>query len=151
MIKTAPMVATIGTSTITHAIRGEYSYVRNDNRTMCGRRGVFGVIQMQSGKELPVTCNACQASGPRWIVYLYVNSPAGSWDVVQAKNLREAVSALETWSEQMGTDDVSASLYPFTPDDWQSAMNFRDTGCPFDYPTKVIERGPRGGFSVKNA
>ncbi|MGN7135779.1 hypothetical protein [Streptomyces pseudogriseolus] len=147
----AQMVARFGISDITHAVRGEFRYDRTDNRTMCGRTGSMAVEHMQSGKELEVTCFACMAAY-RWIVYLHQPGPgAMSFDVVRVENLGEAVAALEAYEREVYADGCTASLYPYSETDWVAAEDYRDTGCPFDYPSKVIERGPRGGMRIVNA
>lgn len=146
----AKMVARFGASEITHAIRGEFRYDRSDNRTVCGRTGGFAVEHMQSGKELDVTCFACEAGEYRWIVYLH--QPFGKgFDVARVANLREALGALETYGREVYDDSCTASLYPYSETDWIAAEDYRNTGCPLDCPSKVIERGPRGGMRVVNA
>lgn len=149
----AQMIARFGSSDITHAIRGEFRYDRSDNRTVCGRTGGFAVEHMQSGKELEVTCFACEAGGYRWIVYMHQPGPGCfmSFDVVRVENIREALGALETYEREVYEDGCTASLYPYSEEDWAAAEDYRETGCPFDYPSKVIERGPRGGMRVVNA
>lgn len=150
MPKTAQMVATVGESATTHAIRGEYRYDRTDNRTMCNRP-TAGVQHMQSGAEINVTCKVCQESGPRWIVYMHVDELPGSntFDIARVENGREAKEALSAFAKEHNAAAVGASLYPYSPEDWESAVEFRHAGCPFDYPSKLIEQGARGGFRIE--
>ncbi|WAB08870.1 hypothetical protein SEA_SUCCESS_91 [Streptomyces phage Success] len=151
--KRAEMVARIGESGITHGIRGEFRYDRmSENRTLCGRGGITGTEHLMSGKPLEITCNACQAAAPRWIVYLHVDVPGrDAFTVTAVENLRDARAALEAWSRAMGEDNVSASLYPYSAEAWADAVDFRSVGCPFDYPSRVITRGMRGGFRMVSA
>jgi hypothetical protein len=152
MAKTSQMVATIGMSTITHEIRGEFRYDRSDNRTMCGYVGSLGVASWQSGKELDVTCKRCVEAGPKWIVYTHVDVPGRDvTGLMHVESLKEAVATVAEWSRGMCEDAVSARLYPFTDDAWEDAQEFKSAGCPFDYPSYVIERGPRGGLRVVEA
>ncbi|MFI2909481.1 hypothetical protein ACG2OD_14690 [Streptomyces sp. PDY-4] len=148
----AEMIARFGLSTITHAIRGEFRYDRSDNRTVCGRTGGFAVETMQSGKELDVTCAACEVGEYRWIVYMYQPGPGGMFgEITRAQNLRDALGALETYEREVYADGCTASLYAYSPEDWITAEDYRDVGNPFDYPSKVIERGPKGGMRIVNA
>jgi hypothetical protein len=151
--KRAEMVATFGGSKITHGLRGEFRYDRpQDNRTLCGRSGSMGTETLMSGRSLEITCNACQAAAPRWIVYLHVDAPGrDAFTVTAVENLKAARKALGVWSLGMGEDSVSASLYPYSPEAWADAMDFRTVGCPFDYPSRIIERGPRGALRVVSA
>lgn len=149
MPKTAQMVARIGWSNTKHAIRGEYRYDRTDNRTMCNRSPITGVEHRQSGAEIDVTCQTCQEAGPRWIVYMYKGEEFSSeFGLITAENGREAMEALKNYVGSGTSADAGASIYPYTPEDWESALDFKDSGCPFDYPSKRIDRGARGGFRM---
>ncbi|MFB7782086.1 hypothetical protein ACFC1D_05160 [Streptomyces vinaceus] len=144
------MVATVGQSSITHAIRGEFKYDRSDNRTMCNRDQITGVESRESGEHLEVTCKVCQESGPRWIVYMYRGEEFSSaFGLVTAENGREAREALKEYVGTSTSSEASACLYPYTPENWASALEFKDAGCPFDYPSKLIERGARGAFRIE--
>ncbi|MGW0580093.1 hypothetical protein ACWD25_29945 [Streptomyces sp. NPDC002920] len=151
--KTADKVARIGNNATTHGIRGEFRYDRvSENRTTCGRAGITGTDSLMSGSPLEITCAACIAAGPRWIAYLHVDVPGrDTFTVTAVKSLEDAVAALRGFARGQNTDAVSASLYPFTPDNWTDAMEFRKAGCPFDYPSRLIERGARGGFRIVDA
>ncbi len=94
----------------------------------------------------------------RWIVYL--NHPMGGFEVIRAPSIESAKRALVRYCEDTGfyhdlqasgQYGCSASLYPFTQEDWDEALEYEEIGCPFDYPSKIIERGPRGGVKVTNA
>ncbi|MBT2609908.1 hypothetical protein J7I97_16910 [Streptomyces sp. ISL-87] len=142
------MVATVGDSQTLHAIRGEFRYDRSDNRTMCNRP-TSGVQHWQSGAEIQITCKVCQQAGPRWIVYMYRGEEFSSeFGLITAENGRKAKEALKEYVGAGTSAEASASLYPYTPEDWADAQDFKDAGCPFDYPSKLIERGARGGFRV---
>jgi hypothetical protein len=46
------------------------------------------------------------------------------------------------------SDNVSATLYAYSDEAWAEAEDFRRVGCPFDYPDRLLELGPRGGVKV---
>lgn len=95
-------------------------------------------------------------SAYRWIVYLH--QPFGYFiEPERVENLADAVALWRRFKNDVGDpvehsgEGCSAFLYPYDSQSWQDAMEFADTGNPFDYPSKVIERGPRGGARLTNA
>lgn len=87
----------------------------------------------------------------RWIMYMY-QPMGGSFDVTRVASLEQARAELERYGRETYTyEEATASLYPYSEEDWAEAESFRDTGNPFDYPSKVIERGPKGGMRIINA
>lgn len=93
--------------------------------------------------------------GWRWIMYLY--NPLGGFELVRVHNFTEAREELRSYGENTGFyQDLqtngeygcSASLYPYSPEDWMEAERLRHEGCPFDYPSHLVRNGPRGGVSV---
>lgn len=87
----------------------------------------------------------------RWIMYVSQNFPGNiSFDLEQAMSLPHARAIFQDFCRAVGTDECSATLYAHTAEAWESAEEFRDTGCPFGYPDRIIERGPRGGIRVMN-
>ena len=88
-----------------------------------------------------------------WIVYFHQNGIGGGMpgELSRVRSLDEAKGALETFSREVYHDDVSATLYAYSDEAWESAEDFREVGCPFDYPDRLIERGPRGGLKVTRA
>lgn len=91
-----------------------------------------------------------------WISYTMQNIPGNtSIDVNYHYTLADVREAYIDYCHAVGTDDVSMSVY-FVAKDEEEAMlsiakEFEDIGCPFDYPSKVVERGPRGGVKIVNA
>lgn len=86
----------------------------------------------------------------RWIVYMY--TAQGSFDVVRVETLLDAERALIAYGyATYEYERVTASLYPYSAENWADAEDFRDSGCPLDYPSKTIEFGPRGGARITNA
>jgi hypothetical protein len=86
----------------------------------------------------------------RWI--MYAHQPLGGFDVFRVESIEHAKRALERYGRDTFVyEQATATLYPYTEEDWVEAEDFRETGCPFDYPSKVIERGPKGGMKVVNA
>uniref|UniRef100_A0AAU3I9F0 Uncharacterized protein n=1 Tax=Streptomyces sp. NBC_01393 TaxID=2903851 RepID=A0AAU3I9F0_9ACTN len=96
--------------------------------------------------------NGQHTDGHRWIMYVSQNMPGNlSFDLHRVHSIAEARETFAAFCSAVGTDDCSASLYAYAPEDWASAEDFRTVGCPFDYPSMVIERGPRGGIVTANA
>lgn len=86
----------------------------------------------------------------RWIIYLH--QPMGGFEVRRVSSIEEAKSALHQWSRDVYVyEQATASLYPYSKEDWAEAKEYEEIGCPFDYPSKVMEFGPRGGIKVTNA
>lgn len=94
----------------------------------------------------------------RWIMYLH--DPLGSFDVERVENLEDAKVALIEYGratgfyqdlQTNGNYGCTGSLYPYSEEDWDEALRFKDVGCPFDYPSKLVENGPRGGVRITNA
>lgn len=84
-----------------------------------------------------------------WIVYLSQNISGGqSFDLQRARSIRDAQDQFETFCREVYSDDCSALLYAYSDEAWAQALDFRDVGCPFDYPDRLIERGARGGVKV---
>lgn len=87
---------------------------------------------------------------PKWIMYLSQNTPDNiTSEVTPVMSTDDAVRAFKEFCDAVGTEECTGRLYPWTVEDWQSALEFRDVGCPFDYPSYVVERGTRGGVRVE--
>lgn len=85
----------------------------------------------------------------RWIVYLESPIP-GNFDIVHANSIELAKKYLAAWGKDTGLgEQVSGTLYPYTAEDWAEAMEFANSGCPFDYPTYTMEYGPKGGIRME--
>lgn len=132
-----------------HAIRGgEWNY-DGKNFTACGRKA-HSVSHLDSGSPVGITCKRCQVAGPHWIVYLHNKMGGGSFDLAQVDSLRDAKEALRQYGKATSAyEQTSASLYPWSPEDWAGAQDYVEVGCPFDYPSYVIEWGPKGGLKVE--
>jgi hypothetical protein len=74
-----------------------------------------------------------------------------SFRVTSHESLTWCTESLRKLAKALDTDNVSATLYMFSGPAWDKAREFERIGCPFDYPAKVINRGPRGGFRVVDA
>lgn len=86
----------------------------------------------------------------RWI--MYVRHPMGGFELSRVETLDHAALDVCQYTDNTGTyEGVTASLYPYSAEDWADAKEYEDTGCPFDYPSKLIEFGPRGGARITNA
>ena len=86
----------------------------------------------------------------RWIMYAQIDMAGNqSFRVTAHKSLEWCKTSLEKFARTMGMD-VSATLYPFDDESWKLARDFQDVGCPFDYASRKIERGPRGAFHIEN-
>lgn len=88
----------------------------------------------------------------RWIMYVSQNFPGNmSFDLDRVSSIAQAKDAFREFCQAVFTDDCTATLYPYDDEAWEAADRFRDSGCPFDYPSLIIERGPRGGVRVTTA
>ena len=95
----------------------------------------------------------------RWI--MYTHNPLGGFQVYRVRNLEMAKLTLVEYCEATGFYHdpqittggygCSGSLYVYSDEDWAEALEYAEIGCPFDYPSKLVERGPRGGVKVSNA
>lgn len=92
----------------------------------------------------------------RWVSYTQQNIPGNqSFDLRFHHNLREAKDFFHAYCVDVGYDDCSMTLYslPGDPRDRtemiEQAKEFEDYGCPFDYPDRIIERGPLGGIKIE--
>lgn len=84
-----------------------------------------------------------------WIVYLSQHIPGSqSFDLQRARSINDARDQYEDFCAGVYSDDCSATLYAYSDEAWAEALDFRDVGCPFDYPDRLIERGARGGVKV---
>lgn len=94
----------------------------------------------------------------RWIMYLH--HPQGGFDLQRVASHAEARSALVTFCAENnvyhdelspGQYGASATLYPYSEEAWEEAEEYRTVGNPFDYPSYIVTRGPRGGTRVESA
>ena len=86
----------------------------------------------------------------RWIMYISQNIPGNTlFDLQRVTSLDAARVAFADFCRAVYSDECSATLYAYTDEGWTEAESFRDTGCPFDYPDRVIERGPMGGIVAR--
>lgn len=91
----------------------------------------------------------------RWISYTQQNIPGNqSFELTFHASLDEVRIEFENFCCDVDTDDCSMTLYNVDHPDGQNmielANEFADVGCPFDYPDKIVERGPRGGIRFVN-
>lgn len=92
----------------------------------------------------------------RWI--MYITNPGGlGGDLLRVTSQEAAKAALIEHGRNSGfyqnltvygTYGPTAALYPYTEDDWKEAEEYREIGNPFDYPSYLVESGPRGGVKV---
>lgn len=88
----------------------------------------------------------------RWIMYASQVMPGNtSFRLSCHQSLDWCKDSLAQFSREIYADDVYATLYPFTEEMWAEARKYEETGCPFDYPSKIIERGPRGALRIISA
>lgn len=88
---------------------------------------------------------------PRYIVYLHNQvAGGGSFEVCESESLADAKELLRGFArETYAYEQTSASLYPWSKEGWAEAREYAEIGCPFDYPSYLIEWGPRGGLKVE--
>lgn len=85
-----------------------------------------------------------------WISYTSQNiSGNQSFELGFHTTLREAENAFREYRDGVGTDECSMTLYSTIGDKdgemVKAAKEFKNIGCPFDYPDRLIESGPEGG------
>lgn len=88
----------------------------------------------------------------RWIVYYYTPMPGETgFTLRRVTSLKAAREGLVEFEQNSGFyDGCSGSLYPYTEENWADAEEFATVGCPFDYPSLLVEHGPRGGVVLTN-
>jgi hypothetical protein len=89
----------------------------------------------------------------RWISYTSQNIPGNqSFQLGFHSSLFEAKLEYQSYCRGVGTDECTMTLYSTKGDSEgcmiQAARDFADVGCPFDYPDRIIERGPMGGVRI---
>lgn len=84
----------------------------------------------------------------RWIVYL--NHPMGGFRIERTTSIKAAKFALYAYDFGLYATPT-ATLYAYSEEAWEEAEEYREIGCPFDYPDKIMEFGPKGGIRVENA
>lgn len=90
-----------------------------------------------------------------WISYTSQNIPGNqSFELGFHSSLREAETAFREYRDAVGTSECAMTLYSTIGDTEgemvKAAQEFKDVGCPFDYPDKLIESGPLGGVKISN-
>jgi len=86
----------------------------------------------------------------RWISYTQAHIPGEtSFKLDRHKSLSEARDAFLKFCRSSGYDNSSMMLYGYSDDAWMHAEDFRDVGCPLDYPQRRIIRGERDGVNLE--
>jgi hypothetical protein len=85
----------------------------------------------------------------KYIVYLH--HPMGGFELATAYSIDDAKALLLRYAQDTYTNNPTASLYPYSEEDWEGAVEYENIGCPFDYPQYLLEIGPRGGVKVEKA
>jgi hypothetical protein len=87
-----------------------------------------------------------------WIMYLHTPMP-GDRSVTLRRVTSLTNALLEVANFELATGfrgQCGATLYPYSEENWRLAEEYATIGTPFDYPVKLIERGPRGGMVIVN-
>lgn len=83
----------------------------------------------------------------KWIMYLKQEGYGLSFDIDRVESLNAARDRLAEFRRDSGDDEgCYADLYAYSPDGWESAEEFADTGCPFECADYRLTFGPRGGI-----
>lgn len=84
------------------------------------------------------------------IGYFYTGFPGGMGELKQFSSLTQAKDEFRAFSKEPWVHDgVSGSLYcGMSEEDWEEALKFENVGNPFDYPSYILELGPRGGVKL---
>lgn len=87
----------------------------------------------------------------RWIGYIQQNIPGNqSFEMSFYDSLDSATYGFTNYCYNVGENNCSMTLY-FAGNDqsmYDLAKEYESIGCPFDYPDRVLEHGPRGGVKV---
>jgi len=86
----------------------------------------------------------------KWIMYVQPEGMPHIPGPTFVTSLSKAREEFEIECRNIGTDECTAALYPYSDEDGESAEEFAGIGIPFDYPSRRIERGPNGGIHVLN-
>jgi hypothetical protein len=84
------------------------------------------------------------------IAYFYSGFPGEFGELKQFTSLTQVKNAFREFKRHSWvTDHPSGSVYcGMSEEDWQDALEFENVGCPFDYPSYILELGPRGGVKL---
>jgi len=86
----------------------------------------------------------------RWISYTQAHIPGNqSFQLGRHESLADARQTFLKFCHDSGYDASSMSLYAYSDEAWAQAEDFRDIGCPFDYPVRRIIRGERNGVVME--
>jgi hypothetical protein len=89
---------------------------------------------------------------------MYLHNPLGGFTLERHTNLESCKAALILYGhatgfyqdlQTNGEYGCTGSLYPYTEIDWEEALEFKTSGCPFDYPSALVKNGPRGGVKIE--
>lgn len=81
----------------------------------------------------------------KWI--LYSGQDFGGEEITKHDSLAECRERVK-YNNSCTSSYWNGRVYPYTEENWEDAMDFKDSGCPFDYPSYLVETGVRGGVSV---
>lgn len=85
----------------------------------------------------------------KWIMYVAQSIPGNmSFELERATSDEHAKTLFTNYRDAVGGGECNATLYAYDGEAWESAEEFRDIGCPFDYPDRTVEVGPRGGVKL---
>jgi hypothetical protein len=88
------------------------------------------------------------------IGYFYAGFPGEMGELKQFSSLSSAKAEFREFSRMPWVVDgsVSGSLYcGMSEEDWEEAKEYENIGNPFDYPSYILELGPRGGVKLTPA
>lgn len=88
----------------------------------------------------------------KYITYTSINMAGNrSFQLDSVKSLEEARDIFRDFCDGVMNDDCHMTVYTYSVEGWASALEFKEVGCPFDYPEYIIERGPMGGVITQKA
>jgi hypothetical protein len=96
-----------------------------------------------------------KATDYRWIAYF--TDPLGGFTVERHTSQESVKAALIAYGratgfyqdlQTNGNYGPTGTIYPYTEQGWESAVEFKTSGCPFDYPYAEVLSGPRGGVRI---
>lgn len=87
----------------------------------------------------------------RWVTYVSQNIPGNqSFQMEFCGTLSEAKDIYVRFCDDVGSDDCTMTVYHIGDNQEliDSAIEFENVGCPFDYADRIIARGPKGGVLI---
>lgn len=82
----------------------------------------------------------------RFILYVSNVIPGNvSFELITATGKLDAVQRVRQFADDTGMD-ACATVYGFDSESWAEAQEYREIGCPFDYPMGTVDLTDSGTY-----